>query len=108
MEQDEKIIADVFEKVGLAKIVREQVNNELTNAVQSAMIELTEQIKKIRSEEYTIGFNDAAFARKAWKPSEEQIGALNYAYCELFKRGDIGHNILGPLQKLIDQLRGQM
>ena len=39
-----------------------------------------------------------------WKPSEEQIGALNYAYCELFKREDVGHNILGPLQKLIDDL----
>lgn len=40
-----------------------------------------------------------------WKPSEEQIGALNYAYCELFKREDVGHNILGPLQSLIDTLR---
>ncbi len=44
----------------------------------------------------------------SWKPSEEQMGALNYAYCELFKRGDVGHNILGSLQKLIDQLREQM
>ena len=43
-----------------------------------------------------------------WKPSEEQIGALNYAYCELFKRKDVGDNILGSLQKLIDQLREQM
>ena len=40
-----------------------------------------------------------------WKPSEEQMGALNYAYCELFKRQDVGHNILGPLQNLIDTLR---
>ena len=40
-----------------------------------------------------------------WKPSEEEIGALNYAYCELFKRGDVGHNILGPLQKLCDELK---
>ena len=40
-----------------------------------------------------------------WKPSEEQIGALNYAYCELFKRQDVEHNILGPLQKLIDNLQ---
>ena len=39
----EKFIADVFEKVGLAKIVREQGNNELTNAVQMAMIELEKQ-----------------------------------------------------------------
>ena len=39
-----------------------------------------------------------------WKPSKEQMGALNYAYGELFKRQDVGHNILGPLQNLIDTL----
>lgn len=43
-----------------------------------------------------------------WKPSKEQIGTLNYAYCELFKRGDVEHNILGPLQKLIDDLKKLM
>lgn len=46
--------------------------------------------------------------RPHWKPSEEQIGALNYAYCELFKREDVGHNILGPLQKLLDDLKKLM
>lgn len=40
-----------------------------------------------------------------WKPSKEQMGALNYAYCELFKRSDVEHNILGPLCKLIDELK---
>lgn len=40
-EWSEECIADVFEKVGLAKIVREQANDALTNAVQSAMIELS-------------------------------------------------------------------
>ena len=40
-EWSEKHIADIFEKVGLAKIVREQGNDALTNAVQSAMIELS-------------------------------------------------------------------
>lgn len=43
--------------------------------------------------------------RPSWKPSEEEIGALNYAYCELFKRKDIGHSILGSLQKLCDDLK---
>jgi len=33
------------------------------------------------------------------------MNALNYAYCELFKRGDVGHNILGPLQKLCDECK---
>lgn len=37
----EKYIADVFEKVGLAKIAREQSNDNLTNALQNAMIELS-------------------------------------------------------------------
>ncbi len=60
-----------------------------------------EEIKKA----YTKGFNDAAFGGKAWKPSDEQMGALNYAYCELFKREDVDHNILGSLQNLIDTLR---
>ena len=46
--------------------------------------------------------------RPHWKPSEEQIGALDYAYCELFKRKDVGHNILGPLQKLCDELKKLM
>lgn len=32
-----------------------------------------EDIKKIRSEEYTKGFNDAAFGGKAWRPSKEQM-----------------------------------
>ena len=40
-EWSEKHIADIFEKVGLAKIVREQGNDELTNALQDAMLELS-------------------------------------------------------------------
>ena len=51
---------------------------------------------------------DSLRPRPSWKPSEEQIGALNYAYCELFKREDVGHNILGPLQKLLDDLNKLM
>jgi len=39
-EWSEKYIADVFEMVGLAKIVREEGNDALTGALQSAMIEL--------------------------------------------------------------------
>jgi len=50
-EWSEKYIADIFEKVGLARIVREQGNDELTNAVQSAMIELSKGYKQEWSEE---------------------------------------------------------
>lgn len=48
-EWSEKRIADIFEKVGLAKIVREQGNDALTNAVQSAMIEL----RKVENTEWS-------------------------------------------------------
>lgn len=40
-EWSEKHIAGIFEKVGLAKIVREQGNDDLTNALQDAMLELS-------------------------------------------------------------------
>ena len=53
-EWGEKYIADVFEKVGLAKIAREQGYDALTEAIQSAMIELskfTPQPKQEWSEE---------------------------------------------------------
>jgi len=51
-EWSEKCIADVFEKVGLAKIVREQENDSLTRALQSAMIELAKYsvVPQIRQE----------------------------------------------------------
>ena len=97
-EWSERHIADVFEKVGLAKIVREQGNDELTNAVQSAMIELSKGYKQKWSEEderilkgiigkidhdQTYGVSKADMLsflkslRPSWKPSEEQMSALN-------------------------------
>jgi len=102
----EKLIADVFEMVGLAKIVREQENDALTRALQSAMIELAKysvvpQIRQEWSEEdeycrhQLIVFcencmvQDAGAKRCAhwlkslrpqntWKPCDEQMDALNY------------------------------
>ncbi|MBR5896527.1 MAG: hypothetical protein IKZ39_02810 [Lachnospiraceae bacterium] len=50
-EWSEKRIADIFEKVGLAKIVREQRNDELTNALQDAMLELSRMENAEWSEE---------------------------------------------------------
>ena len=52
LKQDwsEKYIADVFEKVGLAKIVREQSNDALTNALQHAMIELSKFMPQPKQE----------------------------------------------------------
>ena len=58
--------------------------------------------------DYMISFKrrieELSVDKPSWKPSKEHMGALNYAYCELFKRKDVGHNILGPLQNLIDTL----
>lgn len=49
-EWSEKHIADIFEKVGLAKIVREQGNDKLTNALQDAMLELSKVGNTVWSE----------------------------------------------------------
>lgn len=49
-------------------------------------------------------FRERPTKSDTWKPSEEQMGALYYAYCELFKRQDVGDNVIGPLQSLIDTL----
>lgn len=54
VEEREKYIADTFEKVGLAEIVREQGNDTLTNAVQSAMIELSKVVNTDRGEDERI------------------------------------------------------
>ena len=53
----EQKIAEIFEQVGLAKIVRELGNNELLNAVQSAMIEIAGHSEIPNNHE---GLDDAA------------------------------------------------
>ena len=97
---NEKYIADVFEKVGLAKIVREQSNDNLTNALQDAMIELSkvtlqpnptawsEEDEEILRTIISDGIRGAEFDmlqidwlksiknRYAWKPSDEQMKVL--------------------------------
>ena len=78
----ERIIADVFEKVGLAKIVREQKNDELTSAVQMAMIELEKQGEKPQGQS----------ALEAIK--EKPVDNANKIQLK-FKAGDyIKHNLL--------------
>lgn len=100
----EKHIADVFEKVGLAKIVREQSNDALTIALQDAMIELSKVtlqpkptawsdedeeilnliIARLQShadvdfEEYSKEYDwlNSPKARSTWKPSDEQMDVL--------------------------------
>lgn len=61
-EWSEKHIADIFEKVGLAKIVREQGNDALTNAVPSAMIELS----KTKSAEWSEEDNKIIYDAYLW------------------------------------------
>ena len=101
-EWSEKCIADVFEKVGLAKIAREQGYDALTEAIQSAMIELskfTPQPQQEWSEEDLYKVESALFGTYAadvaskllnrlksirpqntWKPSDEQMNALEQVY----------------------------
>ena len=81
-EEDEKDMAHIirilddcyaYGKHDLSKTDHEN----LVNKLKSLRPQLSdEDIKKIRSEEYTKGFNDAAFGGKAWKPSKVFIDAL--------------------------------
>lgn len=99
----EKIIADVFEKVGLAKIVRDRENDAFTEALQSAMIELAKysvvpqpeedkdimyntisnltELKDRYGEEYgkvgkCIDWIKSLRPQTTWRPTHEQINAL--------------------------------
>ena len=127
----EKYIADVFEMVGLAKIVREQGNDALTEALQSAMIELAKysvvpQIRQEWSEEdkkmlesccgaiaaadyYTYddkqemeSWLKSLKPQNRWKPSEEQIKALKEAVDEHF---DIDGGALWHLYQELKNLK---
>lgn len=102
-EWSERHIADVFEKVGLAKIVREKGNDALTNAVQSAMIELSKtghaewseededylmDVKSAVNDYFDEGYAEELCAwlkslrpQPHWKPSKEQMEALNAINC---------------------------
>lgn len=77
-EWSEKHIADIFEKVGLAKIAREQGNEELTNALQDAMLELSKMGNTELSEEDETYLQDALWcvekAERSCK-NEEDKGA---------------------------------
>ena len=76
VEWSEKYIADVFEKVGLAKVVRELANDELTDALQFAMIELAETNPPVEWNEEDndmlnrcislMSYNDAAKEETDW------------------------------------------
>ena len=75
--------------------LRAYSNGELPEFLPSELLGYADRLQSLRNRPKS---------SDNWKPSEEQMGALNYAYCELFKRGDVGHNILGPLQNIIDTL----
>ena len=130
----EKYITDVFDKVGLAKIVREQCNDNLTNALQDAMIELSKfmpQPKQEWSEEDEKFFKTALWhisysisngestdihcdttewlkslkQRYTWKPSDEQMKALDSAIDEF--DGYQEFDSLVSLKKDLEKLKGE-
>ena len=80
----------------------EDDENAITTAIRACRY-MTENFEN-STKQYEDAMERLKSLRPSWKPSKEQMGALNYAYCELFKREDVGHNILGPLQNLIDTL----
>ena len=130
-EWSEKYIADIFEKVGLARIVREQGNDELTNAVQSAMIELSKGYKQewnerdekilasaishIEDSQCFDHFHDISkddiydwlkSLRPSWKPSEEQMKDLYNAENALRKHKYIAiADKIAELHYCLEQLK---
>ena len=107
-EWSEKHIADIFEKVGLAKIVREQGNDELTNAVQSAMIELSKGNSKEWSEEDEKRIKqliyDTEAIRADYEKKKEQLG--DRFNNELIKDCDEQINWLKSLRPQPDKCNG--
>ena len=127
----EKYIADVFEKVGLAKIAREQSNDALTIALQDAMIELSKVTLQPNptawSEEDESWFKEmdlmclyfskdtdyrAEFStwlkflkdRYTWKPSDAQMIALNDVITN-GKLSNANERILKGLQEQLKKLK---
>jgi hypothetical protein len=127
-EWSEKHIADVFEKVGLAKIVREQSNDALTIALQDAMIELSKVTLQPKptawseEDEYCrhqlIVFCENCMVqdagakrcthwlksirpRNTWKPSDAQMIALN----DIIINGNLSNANERILKGLQEQLK---
>ena len=97
-EEDEKACNNVLN--GLKYAHEDLINHKSFDSakdVKEAFDWMQARLKPLRPDNYKN-------CNSRWKPSEEQMGALNYAYCELFKRKDVDHNILGPLQSVIDNL----
>lgn len=125
-EWSERHIADIFEKVGLAKIVREQGNDALTNAVQSAMIELRKVENTEWSEEdeffrqqlivYCEKCVQDTLAAKCvdwlkslrpqphWKPSEEQMVVLEKFVDYLHESGNEDYEAMESLYNDLKKL----
>lgn len=119
-EEDEKQIRQIeriVKNAGCTSKLQEKIHNWL-NSLRPVKQEWSEEDERIlkgiiglidHDQHYGVSNNEMISWLKSlrpyWKPSEEQMGALNYAYCELFKRKDVSHNVLGPLQNLIDTLR---
>lgn len=83
LNNNEKHIAEVFEKVGLAKVVRELANDKLTIALQNAMIELSEHQNTIKQDteirdiwEYVEEWRKK-FGRLP-KDTDELVACINY------------------------------
>lgn len=87
-EEDEKMV----------KFYEADYNNKVGNLPAKYVIEM-----RLAFRDWIV--NKIKSIRPSWKPTEEQISVLDYAYYELFKRKDVGNDILDPLQKLCDELK---
>ena len=103
-EWSEEHIADVFEKVGLAKIVREQGNDELTNAVQSAMIELSKGCQPEWNEDYREEDIQTRFAFYTYKDEDGVLYLSNVFVEESSRNHGFGTRILRAAEKVAETI----
>ena len=126
-EWSEQHIADIFEKVGLAKIVREQGNDDLTNALQDAMLELSKvgnaelneederMLRRcIKSVESSKNFADSQTFKEAKDKEKEWLISLperfnHYNECEQYPIEDCDYGLeiaYDILKKTFGKVRG--
>ena len=110
-EEDEKMLMGIIER-GSSQIpsyepaLRGGQIEWLMNRLKFLHPQLSdEDIKKIRSEEYTKGFNDAACGGKTWKPSDEQMKALQTIYEFLSTSSSENVKLSDKLRSLYNDLK---
>lgn len=103
-EWSEKHIADIFEKVGLAKIAREQGNDEFTNALQDAMLKLSKVGNAEWSEDWRKEDIQTRFAFYTYKDDPSVLYLSNVFVEEASRNHGFGTRILRAAEKVAEAI----